>query len=193
MAKRFAGFTPEQMGKIVPEMQGMQGDEQVKFLAANPAAAARVGKMAEAAQKRIGMAYSGMVKPKGYADGGQATLDAAQQKYADAQNALTIIKVTSISHAVIFIKKLSVFRPQNFVYFSRLPHIKQALPSFTICILCAVKSSFRIRHITQHIIKNFAGDFGIIFLACHLVSLNINFAQKCLVIEHFLKVRNEPA
>jgi hypothetical protein len=89
MAKRFAGFTPEQMGKIVPEMQGMQGDEQAKFLAANPAAAARVGKMAEAAQKRIGMAYGGMVKPKGYASGGQATLDAAQQKFANAQNALT--------------------------------------------------------------------------------------------------------
>ena len=88
MAKRFAGFTPEQLGKIVPEMQGMQGDEQAKFLAANPAAAARVGKMAEAAQKRIGMAYGGMVKPKGYATGGQVTLDAAQQKYADAQNAI---------------------------------------------------------------------------------------------------------
>ena len=70
MAKRFAGFTPEQMGKIVPEMAGMQGDEQTKFLAANPAAAARVGKMAELAQKRIGMAYGGMVKPKGYAVGG---------------------------------------------------------------------------------------------------------------------------
>ena len=89
MAKRFAGFTPEQLGKIVPEMQGMQGDEQAKFLAANPAAAARVGKMAETAQKRIGMAYGGMVKPKGYADGGQATLDAAKQKVADKQAALT--------------------------------------------------------------------------------------------------------
>jgi hypothetical protein len=90
MAKRFAGFTPEQLGKIVPEMQGMQGDEQAKFLAANPAAAARVGKMAETAQKRIGMAYGGMVKPKGYAEGGQATLDAAKQKLADKQNALTV-------------------------------------------------------------------------------------------------------
>jgi hypothetical protein len=89
MAKRFAGFTPEQMGKIIPEMQGMQGDEQAKYLAANPAAAARVGKMAEAAQKRIGMAYGGMVKPKGYAAGGQAAMDAAQKKYADAQAALT--------------------------------------------------------------------------------------------------------
>ena len=115
MAKRFAGFTPEQLGKIVPEMQGMQGDEQAKFLAANPAAAARVGKMAETAQKRIGMAYGGMVKPKGYADGGpsitmpngmstgdvfvpggnmitdggQSTLDAAKQKLADKQAALT--------------------------------------------------------------------------------------------------------
>lgn len=88
MAKRFAGFTPEQLGKIVPEMAGMQGDEQAKFLAANPAAASRVGKMAELAQKRIGMAVGGMVKPKGYADGGQATLDAAQQKFANAQNAL---------------------------------------------------------------------------------------------------------
>jgi len=89
MAKRFAGFTPEQMGKIIPEMQGMQGDEQAKYLAANPAAAARVGKMAETAQKRIGMAYGGMVKRKGFASGGQATLDAAQQKYSDAQAALT--------------------------------------------------------------------------------------------------------
>lgn len=62
MAKKFAGFTPEQLGKIIPEMQGMQGDEQSKFLAANPAAASRVGKMAELAQKRIGMAYGGVVQ-----------------------------------------------------------------------------------------------------------------------------------
>ena len=61
MAKKFAGFTPEQLGKIVPEMQGMQGDEQDKFLAANPAAASRVGKMAELAQKRIGMAEGGFL------------------------------------------------------------------------------------------------------------------------------------
>jgi hypothetical protein len=72
MAKRFGGFTPEQMGKIVPEMQGMQADEQAKFLAATPGAAARVGKMTEAAQKRIGMAYGGLVKD-GYADGGVVT------------------------------------------------------------------------------------------------------------------------
>mgnify|MGYP003629176351 CR=1 FL=1 len=47
MAKRFGGFTPEQMGKIIPEMQGMQADEQAKFLAATPGAAARVGMMQE--------------------------------------------------------------------------------------------------------------------------------------------------
>ena len=92
MAKRFAGFTPEQLGKIVPEMQGMQQDEQAKFLAANPAAASRVGKMAEVAQKRIGMAYGGVVS-KGYAEGGSTTnadaLNAAQQAYSNAQNALT--------------------------------------------------------------------------------------------------------
>jgi hypothetical protein len=68
MAKRFGGFTPEQMGKIIPEMQGMQADEQAKFLASKPGAAARVGKMAELAQKRIGMS------PSGYAVGGTATL-----------------------------------------------------------------------------------------------------------------------
>lgn len=68
MAKKFAGFTPEQLGKIVPEMQGMQGDEQAKFLASNPAAAARVGKMAEVAQKRITMAEGGYAK--GYLTGG---------------------------------------------------------------------------------------------------------------------------
>jgi hypothetical protein len=70
MAKRFGGFTPEQMGKIIPEMQGMQADEQAKFLASQPGAAARVGKMAELAQKRIGMAAGGMAKKRGYAPGG---------------------------------------------------------------------------------------------------------------------------
>tara|TARA_B110000977_G_scaffold200991_1_gene293514 strand:- start:7407 stop:9857 length:2451 start_codon:yes stop_codon:yes gene_type:complete len=62
MAKVFGGFTPEQMGKIVPEMQGMQADEQAKFLAATPSAASRVGMMAEQASKRIGMAQGGYVQ-----------------------------------------------------------------------------------------------------------------------------------
>ena len=70
MAKRFAGFTPEQMGKIIPEMKGMQADEQAMFLASKPGAASRVGKMAELAQKRIGMASGGYVKRQGYAVGG---------------------------------------------------------------------------------------------------------------------------
>ena len=32
MAKRFLGFTPEQRGKIVPELAGMQGDEQRRVI-----------------------------------------------------------------------------------------------------------------------------------------------------------------
>ncbi|MDB9962827.1 hypothetical protein OAD41_00185 [bacterium] len=90
MAKRFGGFTPEQMGKIIPEMAGMQSDEQAKFLAASPSSAARVGKLAEAAQKKIEMAYGGYVK--GYAEGGipeQGILDTAQQNLADSQTALS--------------------------------------------------------------------------------------------------------
>ncbi len=47
MAKKFAGFTPAQLGRIVPEMAGMQADEQKLFLAANPAAARRVGMMTD--------------------------------------------------------------------------------------------------------------------------------------------------
>ena len=43
MNKKFAGFTPEQIGRIVPETQGMQSDEIAKFLGANPAASARIG------------------------------------------------------------------------------------------------------------------------------------------------------
>ena len=94
MAKRFGGFTPEQIGKIIPEMQGMQADEQAMFLASQPgaSASARLAKMAEAAQKRIGMAYGGMVKKQGYAPGGdvvdpQAKLDASQQGIVDANKA----------------------------------------------------------------------------------------------------------
>ncbi len=70
MAKVFGGFTPEQMGKIIPEMAGMQTDEQAKFLAATPSAASRVGMMAEQASKRISMAQGGYVQ--GYQIGGLA-------------------------------------------------------------------------------------------------------------------------
>lgn len=69
MAKVFAGFTPEQLGKIDTSLSGKQSDEQQKIIAANPALAARVGKMSELAQQRIGMAYGGYMK-KGYQEGG---------------------------------------------------------------------------------------------------------------------------
>jgi hypothetical protein len=68
MAMKFGGFTPEQMGKIIPEMQGMQADEQAAFLAASPKAASTLGKMAEVAQKKISMAQGGYVQ--GYQEGG---------------------------------------------------------------------------------------------------------------------------
>jgi len=73
MAKRFAGFTPEQLGKIDPSLKGMQSDEQEKIIAANPALAARVGKMTQMAQKRIGMAEGGYLK--GYNEGGDSKED----------------------------------------------------------------------------------------------------------------------
>lgn len=89
MAKRFAGFTPEQLGKIIPEMQGMQSDEQARYLASQPGAAARVGRMAETAQKRIGMAYGGMVTKQGFAEGGLSSkVDSAQATVAEKRNAL---------------------------------------------------------------------------------------------------------
>ena len=74
MAKVFGGFTPEQMGKIVPEMAGMQADEQQAYIMSQPGAAKRVGKMAEVAMRQLGakampgMAEGGYVK--GYAIGG---------------------------------------------------------------------------------------------------------------------------
>lgn len=85
MAKRFGGFTPDQLGKIVPEMAGMQADEQAKFLAATPGAAARVGAMTERARSKI------EGQPKGYALGGLTSvasplLNAAVTTAANAIN-----------------------------------------------------------------------------------------------------------
>jgi len=85
MAKRFSGFTPEQLGKIDPSLAGKQSDEQSAMISANPALAARVGKMAMAAQKRLDN------PTKGFAEGGttgQSALDSAQQAFADAQTRL---------------------------------------------------------------------------------------------------------
>ena len=92
MAKKFGGFTPEQMGKMIPEMQGMQADEQNLFLQANPGAASRVGKMTQLAHERITMSKGGYMT-RGYAPGGdvvdpnitanQAALNAAQKTLAE--------------------------------------------------------------------------------------------------------------
>ena len=62
MAKQFAGFTPEQLGKIDPSSAGKQSDEQNKIIAANPALAKRVGKRAMMASQRINMANGGYLK-----------------------------------------------------------------------------------------------------------------------------------
>jgi hypothetical protein len=78
MAKRFAGFTPEQLGRIDPSLAGKQSDEQQAIIAANPALAARLGKMTQAAQKRVEMAYGGYVK--GFAEGGVAEEETPEEQ-----------------------------------------------------------------------------------------------------------------
>lgn len=93
MAKRFAGFTDDQsmilLNKVGFTGQSMQSDEVNAFLASNPAAQAKLGKYAAAAQKRLDMLTT---PTTGYAEGGavdNAALNAAQQRLADAQNALS--------------------------------------------------------------------------------------------------------
>jgi len=68
MAKVFAGFTPDQLGKIDPILQGVDSDTQQQIIAANPSLAARVGKLSDIAQKKVYAASGGYIK--GYAEGG---------------------------------------------------------------------------------------------------------------------------
>ena len=74
MAKKFAGFTDDQamvlLNKVGFTGQSMQSDEVNAFLASNPSAQAKLGKYADAAQKRLDM----LTKPTtGYAEGGLQT------------------------------------------------------------------------------------------------------------------------
>ena len=80
MAKVFAGFTPEQLGKIDPSLEGKQSDEQQKIIAANPALSARLGKLATSAQRKL-MAEGGLVS--GFATGGTAASQMTQAITAD--------------------------------------------------------------------------------------------------------------
>jgi len=68
MAKVFAGFTPDQLGKIDPILQGVDSDTQQQIISANPSLAARVGKLSDIAQKKVYAASGGYIK--GYAAGG---------------------------------------------------------------------------------------------------------------------------
>ena len=91
MAKRFLGFTPEQRGKILPELAGMQEDEQRKVIASNPAYQQKLGNATEQAMRILNpkpiKANEG-VYVRGFNQGGQASLDAAQQRVSDAMAAL---------------------------------------------------------------------------------------------------------
>ena len=96
MAKKFAGFTDDQamvlLNKVGFPGQSMQEDEVSAFLASNPAAQAKLGRYAEAAQKRLDMLTTPTI---GYAEGGavdNTALNAAQQRLADAQNALASVQ-----------------------------------------------------------------------------------------------------
>lgn len=86
MAKVFAGFTPDQLGKIDPVLQGVDSDTQQQIIAANPALAARVGKLSDIAQKKVYVANGGYIK--GFAEGGDIVTKAGQ-----AAGALTTIAV----------------------------------------------------------------------------------------------------
>ena len=97
MAKVFAGFTPEQLGKIDASLAGKQSDEQQKIIAANPALSARLGKMAMTAQKRM-MAQGGMVR--GFATGGTSSADTMTKAItADPKKVVTAAQVSTVSNA----------------------------------------------------------------------------------------------
>jgi len=80
MAKQFLGFTPEQVGRLIPELKDMQGDEQRKIIAANPAYSQRMGYATQRAMNMINP------EPTGFNEGGdvQAKLDQAKQRVSDA-------------------------------------------------------------------------------------------------------------
>ena len=96
MAKQFGGFTPEQLGKIDPAMAGMQADEQVKYMAANPGVSSRVGNMAQQAKKRISMANGGVVKKQGYALGGVAATVAPADNTPNLGQPMTYDPITGL-------------------------------------------------------------------------------------------------
>lgn len=93
MAKIFSGFTPEQLGKIDPSLEGKQSDEQQMIIAANPALSARLGRMASTAQKKM-MAQGGVVS--GFAAGGTPASQMTQKITGDPTKVTTKADVVSV-------------------------------------------------------------------------------------------------
>jgi hypothetical protein len=80
MAKKFAGFTEDQalvlLNKVGYTGQSLQADEVDAFLASSPAAQAKLGQYAAAAQKRFDMLTT---PTTGFADGGMVDPNALVQ------------------------------------------------------------------------------------------------------------------
>lgn len=92
MAKRFKGFTPQQTATLLQKM-GYSGPADTKsmdaFVAANPAAAARLGKYTEAASRKVAGEVAAMSMPpaskiRAFVDGGVVTSTTEEDKAKQA-------------------------------------------------------------------------------------------------------------
>ena len=109
MAKRFAGFTPEQLGRIDPSLKGMQSDEQEKIIAASPALASRVGKMTQMAQQRISMAG------RGFAEGGDTSSTDDEVTTDPVDDEVTTDPMSEAGKAAADLTQLALENPEALV------------------------------------------------------------------------------
>src|SRR5690242_1177233 len=107
------------------------------------------------------------------------------------QNILPL-KITTLGNIIITHKELSIVRRQRLPHLGRGPEKELAFLTLAISILSGIEATLRREHLAHNIVKGLLSDLAIELFARDQVRMQIKPAQESVIIEHLLKMRNQP-
>ena len=110
---------------------------------------------------------------------------------SQVQDVSTTLEIAVGGDAEVFTKPTR-FRAQRLPDLIDGPGIISALFAFAVGILSGIETAFGVGHLRLQIAEDSARYIDVVFLARHLVGLEVRDDQQGVVVEHLLKMRHQP-
>src|SRR5579864_3996567 len=102
------------------------------------------------------------------------------------------LEVALLRYAVILHEYLCIFAWQDCLNLCRCPDEKLAFLSLAVSILRGIETTFRRGHLAHNIIQRLLSDTAIEGIARHQVGVQVDATEQRVIIQHLLKMRDEP-